>query len=84
MLDFQSDDARDHFLGSIPEYITQEELGNKVKQEENSSHSGDSVSFDTKLLQVYESIKRELELYELLLNLKKERNKNKRLPQRRQ
>ena len=39
-----------------------------------------SINFDDKLYQIKSAIQHELELYDLLKDLKKEKNRNKRLP----
>lgn len=87
-LDFQSVEAQDLFEKSIPECIKQE-CRDRMKPEqmmmdENGSEdsNGGSTTFDEKLQQILAAIKFEQELYELLKDLKKERNKNKRLPQK--
>ena len=54
----------------------------QIMMDENGSEdsNGGSTTFDEKLQQILAAIKYEQDLYELLKDLKKERNKNKRLP----
>ena len=47
-----------------------------------SEPSDESVDFDQKLVQIKKAIKFEQQLYEVLKDLKKEKNRNKRLPQK--
>lgn len=80
-LDFQSDNSKHMFVQSIPEYI--KDWFKQRKTQPDQADSDDfsvTISFDEKLKQVYPAIGKELELYEILKNLKKEKNKIKRMP----
>lgn len=79
-LDFQSPEAQTLFEQSIPECVKNEVIQKKNFGVDQSEHSDDSVDFITKLVQIKNAILFEQELYELLKDLKKEKNRNKRLP----
>ena len=85
-LEFQSDQARIQFEKSIPDYVLQDEK----KEQKNEGQifnveSGEenNENFPDKLIQISSAIEQEIQLYELLRDLKKEKNQNKRLPLKR-
>jgi hypothetical protein len=69
-------------LNSIPEYI-KEEINCDEKQSDLEGQEG-NTDFIEKLDQIKEAINYELQLYENLKNLKKQRNQSKRLPKKNQ
>lgn len=81
LLNFQNEKARLGFLKSIPKYIMNEiESQNQGTSDKSETGGG---SFLLKFEQIKEAIRSEIELYEYLKDLKKEKNQNKRLPQKR-
>ena len=71
-------DAKQKFLNSVPPYIT-EEFDKDEKQSDNITDTS-NLKFIEKLTQIKNAIIDELELYEYLKQVKKEKNHNKRLP----
>ena len=71
---------------TVPEYIVDETQGNGSKPPTPTSSKSNigNEQFLQKLNQIGESITHELDLYEYLKDLKKEKNQNKRMPMKRQ
>ena len=85
-LNFQNEESRKRFLMTVPEYIVDETQGNGSKPPTPTSSKSNigNEQFLQKLNQIGESITHELDLYEYLKDLKKEKNQNKRMPMKRQ
>jgi hypothetical protein len=84
-LDFQNENARAGFLRSIPDYIKDDFASYEDDHDQKSELSEQQPkNFMKKLKQIEEAIKHELELYDMLKELKKVRNQNKRLPLKKQ
>ena len=82
---FQNEHSQASFLKSIPKYIKDEVsesfVGSKKRDRSDSiSDHEESTITKEKLQTIMEAIIEELQLYEYLKNLKKEKNQNKRMP----